>query len=208
MAGTLNIEVDVSEVEISLEFANTADWHASEKPVESLVEYDDLVKWALEKELATEAEARQLRDSARRDPAAATRVIGRAIQLREVIYRILSAYAGASAIDEADLALLNERLQEAMAKVRVTPNAEGYVMGWIDDLNMEMMLWPVARSAARLLTSERLLERVGQCQDDRGCGLLYLDMSKNRSRRWCDIKDCGNRAKQRRYYQRQRRGGD
>jgi len=46
---------------------------------------------------------------------------------------------------------------------------------------------------------------VGQCADEQGCGWLFVDTSKNRRRRWCDINDCGNRAKQRRYQQRARK---
>jgi predicted RNA-binding Zn ribbon-like protein len=46
---------------------------------------------------------------------------------------------------------------------------------------------------------------VGQCADENGCGWLFVDISKNHSRRWCDINDCGNRAKQRRYQQRARK---
>jgi predicted RNA-binding Zn ribbon-like protein len=65
------------------------------------------------------------------------------------------------------------------------------------------MLWPILRSAAEVLTSEKRT-RLGQCADDRGCGWLFLDTSKNRSRRWCDMEDCGNRAKARRHYLRER----
>ena len=65
------------------------------------------------------------------------------------------------------------------------------------------MLWPIVESAAELLTSERR-SRIGQCADDRGCGWLFLDATKNRSRRWCAMGDCGNRAKARRHYLRTR----
>jgi predicted RNA-binding Zn ribbon-like protein len=51
------------------------------------------------------------------------------------------------------------------------------------------------------MTSENY-QRVGQCADVDGCGWLFVDTSKNHSRRWCDINDCGNRAKQRRYQKR------
>ena len=69
---------------------------------------------------------------------------------------------------------------------------------------LDAPIGPIARSAAELLISEQR-ERVGQCADDRGCGWLFLDTSKNRRRRWCDISGCGNRAKQRRHYQRVRK---
>ena len=67
------------------------------------------------------------------------------------------------------------------------------------------MLGPVARSAAELLTSDRL-DRLRQCESEKGCGWLFVDGSRNRSRRWCDMSDCGNRAKARRFHRRHRRG--
>jgi predicted RNA-binding Zn ribbon-like protein len=64
------------------------------------------------------------------------------------------------------------------------------------------MLWPVVRSAAELLTSDEL-GRVRECAAD-NCAWLFLDRSKNRSRRWCDMAVCGNRDKVRRFRQRSR----
>jgi predicted RNA-binding Zn ribbon-like protein len=74
----------------------------------------------------------------------------------------------------------------------------------LDENALEATLWILALSAVDLLTSENL-KLVGQCADEEGCGWLFVDTSKNHSRRWCDINDCGNRAKQRRYQQRVRR---
>ncbi|MCL4370559.1 MAG: CGNR zinc finger domain-containing protein [Chloroflexi bacterium] len=66
------------------------------------------------------------------------------------------------------------------------------------------MLWPVARSAGELLTSSEL-GRVRKCAGY-PCGRLFLDTSRNQSRRWCDMKSCGNLAKARRHYARIRAG--
>jgi len=65
-------------------------------------------------------------------------------------------------------------------------------------------LWPVAWSAADLLTSGRVA-RVRACADRR-CGWMFLDASRSRRRRWCSMEACGNRAKARRHYRRQRTG--
>ncbi|MGW5559426.1 CGNR zinc finger domain-containing protein [Micromonospora sp. NPDC003944] len=43
--------------------------------------------------------------------------------------------------------------------------------------------------------------------DGEGCGWLFLDSTRNHSRRWCDPLDCGNRARVRAYVQRHRRAG-
>ena len=71
-----------------------------------------------------------------------------------------------------------------------------------DEDALECMLCPVVRDAADLLTS-RELERVGRCADER-CGWLFVDTSRNRSRRWCSMESCGNRAKARRHYRKSR----
>ena len=59
----------------------------------------------------------------------------------------------------------------------------------------------LALDAADLLSDERTRSRLGACA---GCGWVYLDTTRNRSRRWCDPADCGNRARQRRHYARRR----
>ncbi len=187
---------------LCLEFANTLHWHASEHPEETLHAYVDLVTWAQGVGLMSDREARKLlRDAADR-PVEASRVHKRAVSLREAIYRIFVALIQEKSLAEADLAELNNILTQMTSGARVAKAARGFAWSWdIDEEALDSLIGPIALSAAELLISEER-ERVGQCADDRGCGWLFLDTSKNRSRRWCDINDCGNRAKQRRHYQR------
>ncbi len=195
-----------THLQLCLDFANTAEWHASQHPVESLHNYDDLLDWALGKGLLDEAAAAGLQDAASRQPEQATGALARAIDLREALYRIFSAQAHAISPAAEDVDLLNQELSTAMGQVRLLAASQGFTWGWAEVQGaLEAPLWPIVRSAAELLTTPAWLERVGQCADERGCGWLFLDTSKNHSRRWCDIRDCGNRAKQRRHYQRQQR---
>ncbi len=77
-----------------------------------------------------------------------------------------------------------------------------YTWGWDNQtLSLESILWPISYSAAELL-KQGDLRRIGECADVDGCGWLFFDTTKNHSRRWCDMKDCGNRDKVRRYYKR------
>src|SRR5260221_3971430 len=100
---------------------------------------------------------------------------------------------------------MNSDLPASLAHSRLVPAAVGYSLHWPAQPDaLDRMLWPVAYSAADLLTNPELLSRVGECADDRGCGYLFLDMTKNRSRRWCDMKDCGNRAQAQRHYERKK----
>lgn len=206
--GTYQIAEDNLKLEagrLCLQFANTAEWHASPQPIEELNSYSDLVGWAKGVGLLSEADARDLREEARRRPKPAEASLRRAIALREAIYRVFSAVAYGSPVPETDLARLNSELSRALSRQQVGTSTEGFTWQWSADVgDLDRILWPTVRSAADLLTSKQL-SRVGECADDRGCGWLFLDTSRNHSRRWCGMDSCGNRAKARRHYERSKR---
>ncbi|MBI1881537.1 MAG: ABATE domain-containing protein [Chloroflexi bacterium] len=186
-----------------LNFANTVGGRRPDRPREYLHTYSDLVAWSRHAGILTDTAARRLVDEAERRPAEATQVLARALGLREAIYRIFSAIAAGGAPIVADLAILNDALPEALARLQVTPAEDGFTWNWrADEAALDSMLWPVVCSAGELLTSTELA-RVREC-DGETCSWLFLDTSKNRSRRWCDMRDCGNRAKARRHYSRKR----
>ncbi len=196
------MEIEAPAGQICLDFANTVGDHASDQPEESLMTYDDLVDWAVRACVASQAEARALRAAARERPEEARRALARAIGLREAIYHIFVALIERQPAPAADLATLNAMLAALASNPRIVASGDDFTWEW--PLDRASLDWParlVALSAAGLLTSgER--ERVGQCADEGGCGWLFLDTSRNRSRRWCSMGDCGNRAKQRRHTQR------
>jgi predicted RNA-binding Zn ribbon-like protein len=190
------------EEKLCLDFVNTANWHASEQPGEEINRYADLVVWAREKGVITDRTADRLLQQASRHPGEAAVVLERAITLREALYRIFSAIAGGHPADNDDLVALNEVLVEALTQLQIVATEDGFAWNWIGHVeSLDWMLLPIARSAADLLASPEDLKRVGECADDRGCGWIFYDQSRNHSRRWCDMKDCGNRAKVRRHYQ-------
>lgn len=186
---------------LSLDFANTADWHASDHPIEFLTSYAELVAWSQHVGILTGPEAQHLLKAAVRRPAEARAVLTRAVALREAIFRLFSTISHGRSPQAEDLATFNAELSTVLAQSQIIQAAEGFAWEWLGDEDaLDRVLWPVVRDAAEILTSEAL-HRVGQCMDDR-CGWLFLDLSRNRSRRWCSMKDCGNRAKARRHYQR------
>jgi predicted RNA-binding Zn ribbon-like protein len=187
-----------------LDFANTADWHASDSPLERLTSYSGLVYWSWHAGILSPVTAQRLLARAQRRPREAEAALDRAVRLRDALYEIFRALAHEEAADEKELSVLNSVLGQAMAQLRVSREGGEFIWEW-DGMegSLEAMLWPLARSAAELLISEDR-HRLGQCADDRGCGWLFLDMSKNHSRRWCDMEDCGNRAKAMRHYRRER----
>lgn len=189
---------------LCLDFANTAERLEGGRFREFLGGYFDLVSWGQHAGVLTEAEALQCLKEARQHPTEAEAVLKRAIVLREAVYRIFSAIAGNHPSSASDIAALNTELSRAMTRMQITPADGGYSWTYATEENaLDRVLWPVVRSAADLLTSDKL-NRIDRCPG-KNCGWLFLDMSRNRSRRWCDMKDCGNRAKARRHYQRRRR---
>lgn len=191
---------------LCLDFCNTVDWHVGPAPSDRLREYRDLLVWAVQGGVVTPEGADALAAAARQDPAAAERALGFARDLREAVFRVFLARVRGGDPHPADLERLNQALSPALARVRLEAIPGGFAWAWDfrpDDLAFPA--WPVARSAAELLTSPEL-DRVRLCSDE-ACGWLFLDRSRNRSRRWCSMEDCGNRAKARRFYRRRRARG-
>ena len=188
------------EVSVRTIYANTVGWHASDSPEESLNKYADLIEWSADRGiLSGDAKEGLLRRSEEK-PVEAQAVLERAREVREDIYRILSDTAHGRPIKTADLKGFNKALASMLSHSRLAPYEGGLRWDW--DMHadkLDSVIWPVVRSAVDLVTSEAM-KRVGQCADEDGCGRLFWDSSRNRSRRWCDMSDCGNRAKVRRFY--------
>ena len=184
---------------LCLDFANTLSWRTSKKAEEKLGSYAALVDWGRKAGIVGAGEARAMLKAGQTSKG----VLKRAVSLRESIYRILAAQAAGRRARPTDLAILNETVREALGYLRLVPQANGFAWRWPPDSDAaRRILWTVARSAAELLTSDHL-GAVRVCAGS-GCGWLFLDLSRNRSRRWCAMSDCGNREKARRHYQRVR----
>lgn len=188
---------------LSLEFVNTVDTHDTCID-EKLTAYADLVWWALHVGMLDEAAAAPLFARAEADPAAAADVFARAIELREAVYRAFVSARSGDVADDADLAVLNRELSRALGWLRVRAGDGEFAWEWEEAAELDRVLWPVVRDAAELLVSGDM-RRVGKCCGD-DCDWLYLDTSRNRSRRWCDMQSCGNRAKARRHYHKSKGG--
>ena len=182
---------------LCLDFVNTVDARHAPGRREYLDSYPALLAWSRRAGIIDAARDERLREAAASDPAEADRVLGRAVRLREALYPILSQ---ATRRQPPDLDSLHGELAGAMAHFRVTWSPHGFTWGWEDTRpGLDRVLWPVAWSAADLLVRGPL-ERIRECPGDGNCGWLFLDLSKNASRRWCEMRSCGNRAKARRHY--------
>ena len=192
------------DLELGLNFTDTVNWRTSNHAEEELVSYAKLLEWSRRHHILTARQEETLGSVTSKDESG--RVLADAKRLREAIYRIFSAIAHEKKADSNDLAVLNEFLSRSSPRLRVAELEEVYRWDWSGSTSPDMMIYPIASSAASLLTSDEL-SRVRECaNEEEGCGSLFLDSSKSQTRRWCDMKSCGNRAKSRAYYDRHLRG--
>ena len=195
------IEWDFVSGNLVLDFANTTEFHASNQPEEHLKSYADLLSWSEGAGLLTHRQGMPLLDRSNKEPEAGLIVLEKALEFRELIYCIFSAIARDERPSQVDLSMFNKTLVKALKNSRITNDEQGYSWSWQNiEASLESMLWPIARETADLLTSQEI-NQIGECADDRGCGYLFIDTSRNHSRRWCSMEACGNRAKAQRHYQ-------
>ena len=170
---------------------------------EKLNDYFDLVAWAQHAGAITEAEAKALTKEALQHPSDAARILRIGLRLREALFSVLKHIVAGQTTDRNDLAVLNEELQIAQGPRQIAATAKGFEWTWNTSRPaLDKILWLVSESAAELLTTGDL-SRLRQCGGD-DCGWIFEDTTRNRSRHWCDMRDCGNRDRVRRFRHRQR----
>jgi len=197
-ARTENYTFDLSGGRLCLDFANTVGDRGTDQPSEHLGSYADFLAWAEQAGATTARAARGLRRAAGARPAQARQVLADAIRLRESLYRVFAAVAAGRTPRAPDLAIVNAALPAAFEHSRLVPSPGGFTLAAdVEDGDLAAPLTPVVRSAVDLLVSPEV-DRVRTCAAT-GCAWLFLDTTKNRARRWCDMKTCGNREKVRRF---------
>ena len=194
---------------LCLDFVNTVDGRKNystkrTQPLNSLVlgdklaEYSDLVAWSQHSGIVTRAEAARLIQESKRKTAGARDVFDRAIALREALHRIFKATVIGRRPQSIDLGTVNDELLEARNHERLISREKGFTWEWIGrEAALDRMLWSIADSGAELLSTGNL-SRLRECGGEE-CGWLFEDTSRNRSRQWCHMQDCGNLAKVRRF---------
>ena len=208
---------------LCLDFVNTAGWRGQPDSAGVLRDFEDLVAWTQHVGALSARQGRGLLKRAASEPTRAKAVHGQAVALREALYRVFSSLAAGRAAEPADLATINVAVADAYQHLRLAPRpssglaprppsglaplGDGFAWDWHNaDGALELPIWIVARSASTLLVSQGL-RRVRECAGEK-CDWLFLDASRNRSRRWCDMAACGNRAKAQRNYARRRGSTD
>jgi predicted RNA-binding Zn ribbon-like protein len=180
----------------ALELVNTLDMRFSADTVELIPSYKDLLRLTTQLELLTAEQARRLvRATSERD---AQRVLASTVELREALAAVFYARIEGDKPRAADLETLERHFHAAALRRSLQAGEAHLAWSWAGaERDADIPLWKLAQAAADLLVSSEA-ELVKDCGDPT-CHWLFLDLSKNHTRRWCDMKTCGNRMKARRH---------
>lgn len=190
---------------VCLDFINTIGDFGSDEASEPLEAYATLVEWGRREGLFSAEEAARLAQDAGRRPEEVKAALARTLTLRDALHALFTTLLEGHIPAVEHLETLNVEIACAHEHMELTyaPD-DGFIWRWTPATGaLDQALWPVARSAEELLLSPTLAA-VRQCASET-CGWLFIDTTKNRSRRWCDMGGCGNRAKARRHRARQRK---
>jgi predicted RNA-binding Zn ribbon-like protein len=175
---------------LALDFANTVDDPEGPTRFDHVATYPALLTWSVRVHTVSAADAERLAVLPRTEDA-----LARAHTLRAVLNALFTAIAAGEPADPGHWASLRSFAADAVADAEIVTNGAGYALGWPRPQRPDAVLWPVAHAAVELITTAELA-RVKRCG---GCPWLFLDHSRNASRRWCAMNDCGTHAKIRRY---------
>ena len=198
-------QFDLSGGHLALDFANSVSGRDSpEKTVDHITSYHDLISFALQSRLIEPKEADALEREAHMQQRSASQVQRKALALREAMFRAFTELAHGKPASPEDLQFLDKTATESLGHRHIVHAGGVYKWQWDDGGKLERILWPIVTSAAELLVSQDL-RKLRECEAG-DCYWLFLDNSRNHSRRWCTMNACGNREKARRHYRRQREG--
>jgi predicted RNA-binding Zn ribbon-like protein len=178
---------------LALDFVNTRGG-PRHGPADSewLSSYEDFAAWSTRAGLADPSAPPG--ESAR---AAVLAAFARVQACRDDMYEIFLALADGSAPPEAALRRIQLAYVEALAHGQLTRGTQGCAWTWDPGSGPLAPLWSVVAAAVELLTHGPA-DRIKSCH---ACRFMFIDQSKNGSRRWCSMDDCGKAAKIARYLQ-------
>jgi predicted RNA-binding Zn ribbon-like protein len=180
---------------LALDFVNSRSGPASGPPDDdALTGYADVLAWGRYAGSLSDAETMALRRLGREDPEGAEAAFRRCLRIRDCLDEVFRDIATGGSPRRQVLAELRDHELDALGAAELEAG-DAYAWSWRRDRTLLRPVRPVVHTAVELLTA-------GQLDRIKGCGMcrfLFLDESRNRSRRWCSMEDCGTTEKIRRY---------
>ncbi len=180
----------------ALDFTNTASGRGTEFYLDRLTSLADLFAWAEHAGLTSGVSPPA---AAQDEPARNNLALVAATALRETIHAAMHAIATGKPAPDAALAQLRDAAALRLPALALEGGVDGHY-DWVPattPTTLEAILGRIALSAIDLLRSAPLARL--KCCPGHDCGWLFLDTTKNGTRRWCDMSVCGNRAKAKRH---------
>lgn len=186
---------------LALDFTNTVHEWTDPSPRDDFSNYTDLLAFAQQAHLINDDELQHLAEVASRRPREAAATLAQAKAVRETIFRIMNALINDRDPENDDLYSIQTQLNEALINRKLVPSGRQFRWEWTATAcPLDRPLWPVIQSAVDFLTDGDI-DRLRMCASD-DCSWLFIDNSRNKSRKWCSMETCGNRAKIARYRER------
>jgi len=183
----------------ALELVNTLDFRFSAQTVDLIPTYKDLLRLGTQLQLLTAEQARKLGRTVGEEEA--RRVVASTVELREALAKVLYGRIDGTRPPARQIQILEKQFHAAGLHRRLLTRESHLEWSWSGvERKAEIPLWMLAQAASDLLVSIDA-ELIKDCGDST-CRWLFLDVSKNHTRRWCDMKTCGNRMKARRHHAR------
>ncbi len=181
--------------DLALDFLNTRAGPPVGPPDDDvLTGYAELIAWSVYAGTLTETDAAALRRLSHGSPDSTHTAFAQALRTRDYLDEVFRPLAAGEDPGVAALTRLRDDEADALAHAQLM-RGKTFAWSWRDDHTLARPLRPVVHAAVQLLTTGAL-DRIKRCA---GCRFLFIDESKNRSRRWCSMDDCGTAEKIRRY---------
>ena len=182
---------------LALDFANTVDYPDGHPHFDHIQDIPRLLSWARTVDLLSDSQHDELAVLLGDGSAVAPAGLRRAYALRRSVQSVFGAIADDQPLPEAPWRDLRRSIAEAIGHADLRADHDQVRLVW-GGASLDAVTWPVAYATHELLTGGQL-GRVKRCA---ACPWLYVDHSKNSSRRWCTMDDCGKSEKMRRYVER------
>ncbi len=191
-----------------LDFLNSLGGHRLTAPREHLTTPEDLVSWGLQSGWLDQEHAHPMLVEIQLRPAEARAALVRVRAFREALFRVFLAASENTLPAPEPLEAFEREVRRAWAERRLIRGPDGEYR-WVspESARLDAFIPGLALAASDLLTGPaRARIRLCEATALDGCGWLFLDTSRNGTRRWCEMATCGNKYKARRHYARVRAG--
>jgi len=182
----------------SLDLINTVSWPGMAREHDWFDPATNVTRWAVEMDLINVKARRRLDHELTRDPGNLASQVATVRAIREILRAAISPLARGATPDPRSVDRINRLLADACCRRRLDPDTLRW--SWREPTTLPEVMAPVIWNAGELLSGIDP-ERIGYCPS---CDWLFHDTTRNRSRRWCDMGDCGSRDKALRYYHRRK----